>query len=35
MHSLCFMGAGPKPLAKPIELPTPVPASVVAGRLAA
>ena len=23
MHSLCFMGAGPKPLAKPIELPTP------------
>ena len=28
MHSLCFMGAGPKPLAKPIELPTPVPASV-------
>ena len=35
MHSLCFMGAGPKPLAKPIELPTPVPASVVGGRLAA
>jgi hypothetical protein len=24
MHSLCFMGAGPKPLAKPVELPTPV-----------
>jgi len=35
MHSLCFLGAGPKPVAKPVELPTRVPASVVAGRLAA
>ena len=25
MHSLCFLGAGPKPVEKPVELPSPAP----------
>ena len=26
MHSLCFLGAGPKPLREPVRLPVAVPA---------